>query len=581
MAARIVLALILVVLVGCATQRGSDRFPSQAELEQIPPLAEARSLALAERKDVSAWDLEGPLPEADAQSVTGQSSPWAQELELASLAHPAHLIRTRAMECAARELGRFFLEHGGQPAQGLKRYILSLCGSVALQVNTAFLHGTVPYDVPTERLFNEWRPQVSTLIASILNGRPHDRAGIWFGQANGQAVVMVVAGESRADFTALPRVPDSEGRVRIQGRLKLDAESVNALVNHGRFGVEDCESDPGVSLPRFALSCPVAQGDSHAWISIAAYPPGRILGERILDLLVWPSGVRSARYERPARPSSEPVATAEQAPEVILRMLNQVRREAGLPTLELAREQSELAHRLAPIYLLAMMGEEPLESADKIALGMMAGWEVPGIVRHGRVTGDFATQTRDVGDLLAATLEHPNGRYALLDPMARAIAIGPVAQAEGELTVIGALVGTYALFDEDEDHGRAAEIVFEELVQIAQEHGVRDVAPSEELTDIASKAARAIREGEWSPERALDSALGIAAGRRPGDPVTGLYLEASDLDQVTFPEEFFEFGSMQVGIAVTHYRPHDSAWGRYVVLVVAAGKKPLLTASVR
>jgi hypothetical protein len=79
----------------------------------------------------------------------------------------------------------------------------------------------------------------------------------------------------------------------------------------------------------------------------------------------------------------------------------------------------------------------------------------------------------------------------------------------------------------------------------------------------------------------LESALESAAGQRPGDPITGLYVEASEIDQVTFPEDFFEFGSMQVGIAVTYYRPQDSAWGRYVVLVVAVGKKPLLTARVR
>lgn len=578
MAARGLCALLCVLLAGCAAHRVASQFPSQSELAQIAPPPQTRWLVLAERRDVQDWTLEEPLPGDDAQRPVGRTSPWDQELEFAALTSMPPLARTRAMACAAREFGRFFLQHGGQPAEGLQKYILSLCGSVAARARTAMLFAQVPDEVPEAKLAGQWRPQVRQMIASVLQGGDHDRAGIWFGRKKGQAVVMVVMGGSRAQFSALPRIPDARGRIEIAGRLEEDAQSIDALVNHGRFGVEACKVDPNVPLPRFALSCPVDRRDEQAWISISAFPPGHVLGDRVLDLIVWPAGVRTRRYVRPPRPASETVAAAGALPQALLRALNGVRREARIPDLELARKQSETATRLAPAYLLALTGQEPRETADKVALGMMAGWDVQGTVRHGRVTGAFAAQSQDVGDLLGAALEEPSGRYTLLDPEARAIAIGPVAHTEGDSTLLGALIGTYSFFDEKEDHAAAEEAAYEKLVRAAREHGIRDVTRADDLTSVAEEAAAAIHAGDWSPEHAMNSALGVAAGLKPGVQVGGLYMELSELDQLTFEDDFFKSASMRVGIAVTHYKPSDWPWGRYVVIVIATGERPMLTA---
>ena len=581
MVARIVLVLVLSVVAGCASPRGAGQFPTQAELERIAPLPETRSLLLAERRDVPTWVIDGPVPVGDARSVSTELSPWAHAIDQSAQGRPVPLVRTRAMECAARELGRFFLEHGGRPAEGLQRFILSVCGSDVSSVKTALVEGAVPDAVPTDRLIGEWNTQWHGLVASLLADGRDDRAGVWFGRANGRAVVMVVAGESRADFSAISRVPDQKDRVRIRGRLKTSAASVTALVNHGRFGVEECEVDPRAALPEFALSCPVDRRDAQAWISISAFPPERVLGDTVLDLLVWPGGVRTGRYDRPARPRSEPFTTTDQAPGAILRVLNEVRREASLPELGLAQKQSATARELAPRYLLALTGEEPEETADKIALGMMAGWEVPGIVRHGRVAGAFSVQTQDVGDLLAAALELPNGRYTLLDPKARAIAIGPLSRAEGKMTMIGALVGTYAFFDEQENLARGSDVAFGKLVRASRAHGVREVTRAGDLMQAAVEAARAVHRNELSLKRAMDAAMAAAASQRPGVEIAGLYLEVSDLDQVTFQDDFFKFASMSVGIALTTHKPRDWPWGRYVLIVVAAGEQPLLTAGRR
>jgi hypothetical protein len=570
--------VLLLFAFGCASQQGSTQFPTPSELQQIAAPAQARWLVLAERRDVPEWTLEEPVPEGDAQSPATSSSPFDRELEIAALTNMPPLARTQAMACAARELGRFYLQHGGSPVEGLQWYILSVCGSVASRIRTAFLYGTVPESVPMERLAEQWRPQVRPLISSALKGGRYDRVGLWFGRGNGQAVVIVVVGESRAEFSTLSRVPDAKGRVKIEGRLKKDAQMVRALVNHGRFGVEECDLDSSVELPRFAISCPVDRSDPETCISISAFPPGRVLGDRILYHVVWPAGVRTRRYVRPPRPTSMKVTSAEQMPEVILRAVNDVRREAKMPEVRFERDQSKTAGRLAPIYLLAITGQEPPETADKVALGMMAGWDVSGVVRQGRVSGAFTSQTQDVGDLLGAALEEPGGRYTLLDPKARAIAIGPVLHKEGDETLLGALVGTYSFFDANEDHAAATKAAYEKLVESAKRHGVKGVTYSGDLARVAEESAAAVQKGDWSPEHALRNALGAAAGLNPGLQVTGMCLEVSELDQLEFQEEFFESGSMQVGMAVTHYKPSDWPWGRYVVLVLATFEGPMLTA---
>src|SRR6185295_734223 len=74
---------------------------------------------------------------------------------------------------------------------------------------------------------------------------------------------------------------------------------LQGLATAGPFGVRHCVADPGVTLPRFSLTCDVERGDPAARIEIAAFPPGRILGPIVLSLLVWPAGAPGATFVRP------------------------------------------------------------------------------------------------------------------------------------------------------------------------------------------------------------------------------------------------------------------------------------------
>jgi hypothetical protein len=94
----------------------------------------------------------------------------------------------------------------------------------------------------------------------------------------------------------------------------------------------------------------------------------------------------------------------------------------------------------------------------------------------------------------------------------------------------------------------------------------------------AAEAARAVHRDKLSLDRAMQAAMAAAASQRPAVEIAGLYLEVSELDQVTFQDDFFKVASMSVGIALTYHKARDWPWGRYVLIVVAAGEQPLLTA---
>ena len=52
--------------------------------------------------------------------------------------------------------------------------------------------------------------------------------------------------------------------------------------------------------------------------------------------------------------------------------------------------------------------------------------------------------------------------------------------------------------------------------------------------------------------------------------VVGWVAETQDLDDIAFPKDFLDRDELEIAIAVSTRRPEGEAWGRYVVLMVAA-----------
>jgi len=551
---------------GCATGRTAAGFPEPgvlAELAEAPP---PHSIFESDVLDVQTWELGGPFPETMGAETTAYASPWGSALKQAALDKPGALLLSEGMHCVARELGRFHLAHHARPSKSLRRFITSRCGSPATQVMAASVSGEVPDEVTDEELFEQWQESVQDLVGGHL-GAGSRTAGLWFGRRDGQAVVMLATAERKVHLTKMSAFPDEEGHIIISGELMIPAERMRALINHGRYGVKQCEQGVNLQLPRFAFRCKVDPDDDYAWVQVGAFPPGRILGDTVLEMLSWPKREPANTYTRPSY-TDESRSVKDEASFIIglVELLNGVRARAELGELTLEPEQSKVATRLAPHYFSAIVGGAPETMADTVVLGLRAGWEVEGTVEYGLFAAQMVGQTSDLSGLVSLALERPGAREALLDPRATRIAVGPMFVPEAN--VLAAVMSTYALFDREQSEANAR-AVWERLDGLRRE---RDKPPLERLHEVdklIAVAAVSIENGNKEPEEAFEE-LTEAALEPLGRSVYGWIVEAGSLDEFEFPDELLRRARLGVALGVAHHQPEGEPWGRYVILFLAA-----------
>jgi hypothetical protein len=290
------------------------------------------------------------------------------------------------------------------------------------------------------------------------------------------------------------------------------------------------------------------------------------MGRIVLSVLGTPSGMNNNLFTRPdyglgAGSSDHGALDGELA-----RMLNQVRTAAGLGTLVLAEAQSATAAKVAPYYFAAQVGTAPETTADKVVLGLEAGWDLDGVVRHGWFTASVIAQSTDPAILLGAALERPGGRQALLEPTARALAIGPV-QSQGERVLAG-VFATYSFFESVDYSKETAALLDRLTTERAQRHLPAPVRAAS-LTRAATRAASDVQSGQQAPRDALQQLINESA-KASGGTVRGWYFETASLDDLKFPDELIGANVLQLQIAVTHHRAEGQAWGSYVIFVVTA-----------
>ncbi len=214
-----------------------------------------------------------------------------------------------------------------------------------------------------------------------------------------------------------------------------------------------------------------------------------------------------------------------------------------------------------------MLGEAPENVADQVALGMIAGWSVDGILQTGRFTWSAVSQTNDVGQLLSEALEYPGGREVLLAPDAERVAVGTVVESSGYYTSMAVLVGTYSLFSQQVD-AKDAEAVFVRFQKARLARGARAAARIEAIDPMIMTAAVMVQAGA-EPKVALGDLLRSSSDllRRP---VNGWISMVSKLEDLEFPDDLLERPALEVAVGVSYHQPPGEPWGRYVVILVAA-----------
>jgi hypothetical protein len=535
-----VLAVFALAGAGCAHR---SQFTTAEELRQVAQQTRPAKAFAAAAIDVPRYALEGPF-NATAHEGT---SPWGALL-LASA--KGRFEPDGALACAAKELSRFSLEHQGSPSDSLESFVLARCGSTTAHAASQTLSGEAADDLPEAALFTQWEQSVREMIAKIV---PGEHAGIALTRAKGRAWLTMLRHQRLAVLKAAPRVGDFEGKLVVEGQLTYPVEKVDALINQGPLGWAECVRDEGAVLPTFRFVCVARKEDAQAWLSIGAWEKDRVLGKEVARVLVWPAGEPINLYTAPAYATPGPPT-----PEAFVERVNAVRTTAGLPPLKLAAQQSSTAASVAPYFF----GETDAHDSDKIALGLMAGWEVEGLVSTGSFNAEWTPQP-DSGALLSSMLEQPSGRRSLMDPTASRIAAGLVAEGN----TVGALISTYAIMEEVVDPVEAPKQLIAQLNEARAKLGKGPAEWIANPNDFYTRAAKSLLANEVTPTQAANQFMDETV-RFTNRPVSGLTQTVTTLDKVQWAEEVLAHPSPQVLIFVGVQKARGDAWGRYVVLVL-------------
>ncbi len=541
----------------------SSAFPTRAELRELAEKDVGRRPLEANEVVVETWEFVNAATAEVGVVPAELTTPW--ELALEKQAATANVAASAAMQCVAREIGQFHLDHGALPSRDLRRFVASWCGSASSELSVRTLSSDVAADATEQQLVEAWSESVDKMLAESVKGANRE-AGIWFGQKDGHAALLLVVGTARVKLSQVARVPDEYGRITLEGELLAPAGSVRALVNKGKFGVARCARDPFIILPRFRVLCAPDPSDAVSRIEIAAFPPGRVLGSTVMDVVIWPAGEAPSRYERSRYGDPLPVKPKDEVEQIILEIVNGIRSSAGLEPLEFATKQSDLASKLAPHYFTAQLGYSDPLLADKIALGMMGGWDVGVRLRRGWFSSRLVSGTDDVSALLSSMVASPFGREVLLNPEARHLAVGAVVQPVGK--ILGAMVSTYAeLGDIDREEAAAAA-----QRRLTEQRSMSSLKPPGRLVqalEIIEKAGAKVHDSGRNPNSALSDAIAEAAAQL-GVGVKGWVIRGTAMEELEFPRELLEMDDVVVAMSVAVHQPEGEPWAGFVVLVLAA-----------
>jgi hypothetical protein len=565
---------MLCVLVGCGgaatTSQPAIVFPSNDELSRIParkPLAEAFG---PDAVSVDAWTFESvPIPDSAAYD---DATPWGALLAEQVKAHAQTTALSPPLLCTARELAGFHLKKQAFPAESLRRFMAARCGAVSPSVVPYFVSAAMPANVPDEKIVAEFRKQLVKLFDGKL-ASGHHLVGLAAARDADHVAIVTVMADDDVRLDPGSRAVDAKRQVTLRGGVRGDFAEIDALVNRGDAGTAPCMSDSSVRPPQFAIHCELAPSDRFAWVEVVGRKREGLLMHEVAETLIYEGDGNNLAYVSRHLGPAAPAGAGPEMAGLLVDRLNRVRRDAKLAPLTLATKQSAQNARLAGTLIDAMVGNDD-GASERAALGLLAGWDVQGLIRTGGFFVGVVAPERDATAWLDFALERPMGRSVLLDPEARQIAIGP-AVPDGAAGV-GAAVTTYTFFESD-DHA-ADEARFVE--RLTQARAAADLPAPVRITGfdrMPAECAKVMREGK--PVMAALQDLLDAAVERTGRPAHGYVLETNDLTRVEVPPQLLERGPMEVIVGITHHRAPGAAWGQFVIFAIVLGNTPKMTAS--
>ncbi|MGC4090088.1 MAG: hypothetical protein QM756_19840 [Polyangiaceae bacterium] len=530
------------------------QFPSKSKLEEVAARS-AKPKSTLKTTSVDQWPIRVSVPEAGASYPS--ENRW-DELVVAA-ARTTGARPSTALRCAAQEMARFYVEHGAYPDDSLRTFLTTRCGATVPSAEIQVVFGDFPAGTSQESVESGLQASAKQLVDQ--RAAAGSELGVGFALGNGRATLVGLSGKSPLRIRDFSPVV-SGNAITLQGDVSKDMAFVSGYVTQGETGVKPCEPDHGVKVPAFRLECPLSEADQQATIELVTGKPNQLFWRVAARIAVRRDASSELAYQARAYGENQTVTEPRAFRAAFLDGLNQMRKRAGVGELQLEDAQSSTNERLAPHFFEnSFSGKEWL--IEEIGLGLLAGWDVNGMIRSGAVFSAASQSSRNPGRFLAESLDSPFSRWVLLEPEMTRVAIGTAGlDPSGVL----ALVTTYSLFVDSQNHRADEDKLFAELNKVRKAHGVtqaQHVASDSALrTALAQIAANAVRSDE-----ALNDAMRNISGERQRG-VRGYVLETSDLQHVEFPDDLVSASTHDVEIGVTHYKARGGAWGQYAILFV-------------
>ncbi len=193
----------------------------------------------------------------------------------------------------------------------------------------------------------------------------------------------------------------------------------------------------------------------------------------------------------------------------------------------------------------------------------MAGWDVPAMVHEAGFYSSWSTAVR-ADHLVAAALDSPMGRAALLDPDATYLAVGGLRDAASGVT--GGLFVTYQTLAVDA--ATATRAVIEQVQAARAGRGLSPLRLHADPEGRAAELAERLRIADVTPDGAMGNLIAYASRTGVGSP-RGWLTDALELESVELPEGTYTAGDEPALLLVAPYRLAGDPWWRWAVIMVA------------
>jgi len=546
------MAIFLMALTGCATATG--RFPTRNWVEDLAEKPPPAKTAHRATRFVREWSMTHPGTGRYALAEAPADDAVAQSLATQARNSGGKMFTDAGVACFASEIARFFDAFDGEPGNELMTFIATRCGLPSTRLQTTSLFWKAEQVKDDEHLARLALPEVDRMLTVV---RREGRQALGSAMFRGARVAVVVLASLSPAVELEPLAEQAEpgSIVVLRGRSLGPETELQASVTRGEADWAVCES--AGKDGRFEFRCPVAKEDRTARIEVFGRSKERLLGA---TLAVLELGVGAPLPRSHTLPDEKPMPLSEAASisAALVSEFNVRRADAKREPLLIEARQERLADRVAP-HLSAAMSRDPAQ-ADLIALGMLAGWDVAGLVERGTMKGIQVPSGGDLHEVVRSIMASPTGRAQVLSDRSNRIAIGSLVDAEGSAAVFLFSYEVVLAWAPEAEAARVREAVNQARVKA----GVAPLGWDESAASTCIDAARGVAGQVAEPKDAL-TALGELLRVR-GQYGSTFVAGFSGDGAFKVDPSLLDPSLTQVGLTVFHVRPPNEPWVRRLAL---------------